>query len=1076
MPSPRSTCILQVVVLLASLTTPAPVLRAQIGATRFQHLTIAEGLSQNSVNAILQDRYGFLWFGTQDGLDRYDGRTFIGHRNSDRANSLSNNYIWALHEDDDGMIWIGTFGGGLDRYDPRTGTFTHHRHDPVDTTTIPSDRVFSIVQDAQGTLWLGTNNGLGALDPSTGKVRRYLVNGTTDRESRDHYVTALALQGDGLWMRTDSGLSHLNIRSGRITHHDLLPFSGKERLGDVLSVTVRNDDLYVTCGAGLVHINTALRTDSILLAPAAIPEIGPKASFTRLWIDGNNWWIGSTRGLIHWRPATGRTTVHQHMASDPQSLAHSSILALCQGRGHELWIATRNGLDRLDDVDPAIRLLRSIPGDANTPRDRIIGALGEDHLGNIWIGTPSGIDILDRTNGTMLHFAHDPSDPTSLPGDYILSLCPDPRGLMWIGTNRSGLASARLVNGRLVCDRYNSSDAPGSLNANTVHALTIARNGALWVGTAGGGVCRMDTSRGTFTCYPTTGDHHGPSHPYVYCITEEPNGMLWLGTPTGGLDLFDPDAGTFSVLKNDPGDRNSLSNDIVLALHRKDNALWVCTANGLNMADLSQVDPQDLLKGQVKNVSFTRYGRSQGFLNEVIYGLLEDRRGHFWMSTNLGIAEFDPEQGKVLRTFTTKDGLQNDEFNQNAFVRSHTGELFFGGVDGMNWFDPEKISPNPFVPPVHITRLLLMNEPVGLRADGAGDQALEAAIHTVQELDLSWRDKVIGFEFAALNFTNPDKNRYRYRLEGFDEDWVDAAHRNAVTYTNLDPGTYLFRVQGSNNDGIWNERGASLALHISTPPWRSWYAYLLYAAMLIGASTVYFRARLRQATREVETVARIERARVEDRERFRRMSAADFHDESGGKLTRINLHSGLARQRAANDPTLDGHLAHIEQAQRELSAGIRDLIWTMDPGRDTLRDTIERIAAFAHALFDNGATRFCVEGVTDAMRTVELDMEQRRAITLIMKEAVNNCAKHASADNCALVVHLDEHSIHLELRDDGHGFDRTTTLADDHYGMGTMHDRSRAIGARLHVQSTPGGGTTVRLSVPTRPFEPITVP
>ncbi|MCB0763985.1 MAG: hypothetical protein KDB84_04710, partial [Flavobacteriales bacterium] len=295
MPSPRSTCILQVVVLLASLTTPAPVLRAQIGATRFQHLTIAEGLSQNSVNAILQDRYGFLWFGTQDGLDRYDGRTFIGHRNSDRANSLSNNYIWALHEDDDGMIWIGTFGGGLDRYDPRTGTFTHHRHDPVDTTTIPSDRVFSIVQDAQGTLWLGTNNGLGALDPSTGKVRRYLVNGTTDRESRDHYVTALALQGDGLWMRTDSGLSHLNIRSGRITHHDLLPFSGKERLGDVLSVTVRNDDLYVTCGAGLVHINTALRTDSILLAPAAIPEIGPKASFTRLWIDGNNWWIGSTR-------------------------------------------------------------------------------------------------------------------------------------------------------------------------------------------------------------------------------------------------------------------------------------------------------------------------------------------------------------------------------------------------------------------------------------------------------------------------------------------------------------------------------------------------------------------------------------------------------------------------------------------------------------------------------------------------------------------------------------------------------------------------------------------------------------
>jgi len=307
-------------------------------------------------------------------------------------------------------------------------------------------------------------------------------------------------------------------------------------------------------------------------------------------------------------------------------------------------------------------------------------------------------------------------------------------------------------------------------------------------------------------------------------------------------------------------------------------------------------------------------------------------------------------------------------------------------------------------------------------------------------------------------------------LEGFDADWVDARHRNAVTYTNLDPGDYRFRVQGANNDGVWNEEGTSLALHISPPPWRRWYAYVLYFGATIGLIAAYFRFRLRRAMEELETSARIESARVADRERFRRKSAADFHDESGSKLTRINLHAGLARQRAASDPALAGHLAHIEQAQRELSAGIRDLIWTMDPDRDTLRDTVDRLSAFALTLFDGSRTRFAVEGGTEAMRTIALDMEQRRAITMILKEAMNNCAKYADAAQCTLSVDYSATRIQFALRDDGKGFDLATVGIGDQYGMRTMAERAQGIGGEFRVESAPGKGTTVRLSITTAPF------
>jgi len=1054
---------LQVLAKALLLSVPSVALSAQSTSRVFHHLTVSDGLAQNSVNAVLQDKLGFLWFGTQDGLDRFDGRTFVHHRNSDRANSLSNNYIWALHEDLEGAIWIGTFGGGLDRFDPMAGVFTHFRHVPGDTASLPSDRIFSMAQGSDGRLWLGTNNGLASLDPATRTVRRWMTNTPDEADGKGHFTSGIALFDEELWARTDSGLTRLDTRTGTLSHFRHGPHDATIDLSGVQGAFAREDGIVVCCDAGLVHIDPKQGRDTILLARTAVEGADPRMVFSRLFVDGEHWWIGTSRGLVRWHRPTGAIDLFRHDTADPNSLAHDIVLALQRGAGGELWIGTRSGLDRLDGPLPRIRTMGALPGDPRSLVDRAVSPVAEDAHGNIWIGTNKGLNVWLRAEDRMLTFRAGAANTVGMPGDHLLSLLRDGDGML-LGTLNNGMVRAALMGDRLRCLSLPALVTQHGGKGWSVHALFRSSTDELWVGTAGSGICRVGSEG--LHCYPHTGDNKGPSHPYIFCIAEDAQGGMWFGTPTGGLDHFDPDTERFVHLLNRPEDRTSLSNDLVLSLFREADTLWVGTLNGLNRLVIDVATKQALKEGDGKAVRFERFGRSEGLPNEVIYGMVQDKDRHLWMTTNNGIAEFDPTMGQVVRVLTTSDGLRNDEFNQNGFLITASGEMFFGGVEGLSWFRSNDLVPNGHPPPVHFTRFLLNNAEVPLRSDSVGDgYALPGSITGTKELALSWRDKVIGFEFAALNFIAPEKNRYRYRLEGFDEDWVDAGTRNTVTYTNLDPGAYVLRVQGSNNDGVWNVEGASLALSISTPPWRTWYAYSFYALVLLSIGYGWYRHRLREATREMATDLRILAARNAEREDFRKRSAADFHDESGAKLTRINLHTGLARRHATGDVVMDGHLEHIERAQRELSAGIRDLIWSMDPDRDSLDDVLDRLAAFALSLFDGTDTLFRIEGRTVELDRIELGMEQRRAITLIMKEAMNNCAKHAQAAHCTLSVSLTSEAIRLRLKDDGKGFDRSDGRADS-YGTRTMPERANSIRAELMIESAPGAGTLVTLTLP----------
>ncbi|HMQ75188.1 MAG TPA: two-component regulator propeller domain-containing protein [Flavobacteriales bacterium] len=1020
---------------------------AHAAAGIFHHLTIANGLSQNSVNAIVQDHHGFLWFGTQDGLDRFDGRSVLSYRHSDRSNSLANNYIWSLLEDADGGLWVGTFGGGLDRLDPATGMISNHRRG----SGLSGDRVVGLLEHPAGTLWVRTSTGLDRIDRATGTVTQVLK----DVFVKGDLIGAMAPgDEDHLLLRTSVGLSALDFRTGGL--RTISPGTEVTALARVGEAT------YMLDRHRLVRIDPANGAEELLVVAGSVRGADPRTGFHCMLIHNGHAWVGTTHGLIH-RDPQGRVTLHRHDPNDPRSLADDHVLSLHAGKGGEIWVGTRNGLDRIDQVEPVVHGLPHVPGDPVSLPHASVTCLLEDG-DKLWIGSPAGLSIWDRSNATVKVHRNNPRDPRSLSADYVLSLARNAQGEILVGTLGGGV---QVVRGEAPSPRFHRIVAAASTDPQRsaiVHGLHTARDGRTWIATGGAGLCSIGAD-GVVTCSPATGEGAAP-HPYLFTVMEDDAGFLWMGSAGGGLLLFDPMSNRFGAVRRSPEDMGSLSDDLVLCTYLDEGKhLWVGTANGLcrTRRPLNDSLRNVIMAGHAPEGIFNRYGRSIGLPNEVVYGILADG-DRLWLSTNGGLAQLDRRTGTVVRTLARSDGLLGEEFNQNAYLRAADGTLYFGGPQGLNWFAPEELVSNRVAPPVRITRFLLNNEAVPLRCSGATGFALARAVHALERIDLSWREKVIGFEFAALNFIAPERNRYRYTLEGFDEDWTEAGSRSSVTYTNLDPGEYVLRVQGSNNDGVWNEEGATLALTISAPPWRTWYAYAFYALVLVALGYAWYRYRLREATRELQTGLRIAEARSLEREDFRRRSAADFHDESGAKLTRIGLHTGLAKQRTSSDPATAAHLEHIEQAQRELSAGIRDLIWSMDPGRDTLLDVLDRLSAFALTLFDRTETRFQLEGRNDTMKDVKLHMEQRRAITLIMKEAMNNCAKHADAEHCTLAVQHDAGRILFRLKDDGKGFDPAAAKPDS-YGARTMPERAKGIGAELEFSSAPGTGTEVRLRI-----------
>jgi ligand-binding sensor domain-containing protein/serine phosphatase RsbU (regulator of sigma subunit) len=747
---------------------------------QFHHLTVKDGLSQTSVLCVLQDSRGFIWFGTQDGLNRYDGYEFriYKHDPADQ-NSLNDNFILFMAEDTSHVLWFGTMNqpGLLDRFDPATETFTHIPRDSVRLSGARFGESKPTYTDPAGVTW-APNKGGGLLrnDRIGGGSKIFRHDASDPASLADDKVYSIAGDHTGtIWIGTRKGLDRFDPRTG-----------------------------------GFIHYNHSAKNPRSLSDDFIWPLLVDKSGV--LWAGS---YIG---GLNRYDRETDDFTRFNHDEADPRSLSSDVLYSLCQDASGIIWVGT--GDHGADYFNPELSNFSHYfhkPADKNSIVDNNILSMLVDHTGMVWIGTSNGLDKWDRPAGTFTLYKHQAADSRSIADDNVQCICEDRSGTLWFGTLSSGLDRYDRSTGSFTHYKNNPSD-PASLSDNRVYALCEDRSGALWVGTYGGGLCRLDVKTGKFKRFVHADSIQGSlGGDGVWSLLEDRNGVVWAGLFGGGLDRYNPGTESFTHFTHSDSLPNSIADNLVITLcEDHSGVLWAGTNNGLSRFDPAQ--------GTFRNFSV-----KDGLPNVVIVGIAEDDAGNLWISTNKGISRFDAKR-EHFRNYNYSDGLQGDEFNQAAFAKdARTGELFFGGSNGFSSFHPEKIRENAYIPPVVFSSFVRYNSD-----DAAGRPIPETGIETKSRITLSYKDNIANFRFAALSFLNAAGNRYAYKLEGYNDNWIQLGTERNATFTNLDAGTYVLRVRGSNSDQQWNQDGAAIKVVVTPPWWKTYWAYSLYGILIVG--------------------------------------------------------------------------------------------------------------------------------------------------------------------------------------------------------------------------------------------------
>ena len=831
-------------------------------ALRFEHLGVEQGLAQESATAIVQDRQGFVWIGSQAGLARFDGYHSQVYRNRpDDDSSLSDNYVTVLHEDTDGGLWVGTRSGGVLRMDTRHGRFTRHVPPESARRGFGDQQIHAIVAapaTADGTqsdhaLWIATEDGLERLDTATGRFTIWHHDPSDANSLASDAVRALAFDHQGrLWVATAAGLDRLRADGHGF---ESVPLRGADAAAAPQEVTAlyvdRNDTLWIGTSAGLQARDLAAASPQT--QAFSVADGVPADHIQQIIADqAGVMWIGTaTSGLLRGDARNHRFLPYRHQAVDRHSLADDNIDALFQDRSGTLWVGTHtNGISTIDLSSGGFERFAGLGGADGTNAADKVYSIAADRAGRVWLGTVGGgLLRLDPDTEKVVSYRYSASDPGSLPNDFVRAVYVDAVGRVWVGTD-AGLATLDPDGGRFQLHHLDDREPA----ASKIRQIVGRRAGGMWIGTEAG-VYRYDPASGATRAF-----HHDPRNPRslaqntAWALLEDRSGTLWVGTDVG-LNRLDADGEGFQHYRHDPRKADSLVHDRITYLY-EDRAghLWIGTSGGLDRLD----------RASSGVLHFRGFTQADGLPADAIGAMVEDSSGRLWISSTAGISRFDPKTG-TFRNYGARDGLIDGSYYIGSAFAGRDGRFYFGGNAGLTVFRPEAIRDNPVPPQVVITALQVFNRPVDPWQQPAGVR-LDGPIETARTLWLAPSESVFSFEFAALHFADPARNRYAYRLVGFDKDWIttDAARR-FVTYTNLDPGSYTFRVRAANKDGVWNEEGASLNITIAPPYWATWwFRTLAMAALLAGLyAVIRYRERGQRHTRlQLEAQVRSRTAEV----------------------------------------------------------------------------------------------------------------------------------------------------------------------------------------------------------------------
>jgi two-component system, sensor histidine kinase ChiS len=796
----------------------------------FRHLTIDDGLSQNAVFSILQDSRGFMWFGTKDGLNRYDGRNFVIYRhNPFDTTSISDAFVTKLMEDSRGDIWAGSISGHVNVLQRETELFCKIPLQNESGENVTTNEITDIAEGPDGAIWIATKgDGLIKIlvDDQNGcnyAYRQFLHDPADERSLISNRVGNLFFdEHQTFWIGTEEGLNQFHESSASFTrtvfetrHPEAPEISGEYKITSIHLGTT--GDFWIGAQSGLIKFDRDTKEYEFYPNLYEVFRYG-WGSINHIAEDHDgHLWVGTSYGLMRFDPSANLYTYYKHDPLNPRSLSHNLISSILIDRTGILWMGTSgHGINILDLKANRFNTLTRNPDPSSRVTGFSIRSILEDDSGYLWISADV-LYRLDRESGQLSSFETSSEYPDDFGNTEAYTMIKASDGFLWVASPQ-GLFRYNTATNQSRMYKYSSENASGLMYPE-VNTVFEDRDGTIWIANRNYFSKLTDSQAGTFRHfrYSISESSQDMVRPVIF---QDIQGIFWLGTESG-LVRFDPAERSFYTYRNDPTDPASLSNNHIKSIlqdpGQPEGYLWIGTSGGLN-------------KFNYRTGLFEHYTVQDGLPNEVVYGILPDDDGNLWLSTNKGLSRFNP-QAKTFRNFDVFDGLQSNEFNTGAYFRSETGELFFGGIQGLNYFSPNAIQDNPHVPPVVLTGLRLGNRYVTNNSDS---DLLKSSLPEVREIRFSHKDNVITFEFAALDYSAPGKNLYSYKLQGYNNEWISSGNLSSATYTNLPPGKFTFRVKGSNNDGVWNEDGLAIAVIVTPPWWRTWWAYLMYAVLFLN--------------------------------------------------------------------------------------------------------------------------------------------------------------------------------------------------------------------------------------------------
>ncbi len=986
---------------------------------RFEHLSMRQGLSNFTVTSITQDRQGFLWIGTEDGLNRYDGSGFTVYRNNiEDSTSLPANGISRILAGRRGEVWIGSSGGlavmrPWDQAPRRVAVRLATSREEI------SFQVWRLLEDRDGWLWIGTEDGVLVFNPDSGIAVRAPLP-----DSVHVPVTALTQSADGvIWVGTwGCGIFRFTREVSRVSMQPLPPSLRKGFSGVYVPVMLGDsrDRLWIGTTSELIRYDVGDDTAHRL---GAVPEDdgGFPGDFIYDVVEDRSGaiWVGTFhRGLARFQESGETFTLITHDPHDSWSLTNDRVMCVFEDEGGILWVSTyRGGLNKHNPALQAFAHFTSGTGlQGGLPEDEVYAIL-EDRDGDLWFGVlTQGLACLRKRTGKYVRYQSDPKNKRTIANGFVAAIAERSDGDLWIGTG-AGIDLLRRKTGQIKHFRFPPVSPGGPEESQAVKTIIEDEEGIVWFGTLEGGLYRLNPNSGAMRNYrhdPRDTASLGGNGVFSLCLTS--SGDFWVGTLGGGLNRLDRATGRFTRFRHDVGNpAGSLSSDgIYQIVEDRDGILWMGTFGG----GLNRFDPN--------SGSFRHWTQDDGLPNNFVKSIIPDDAGSLWISTDNGLSRFDPREEK-FKNFTTEDGLAGDVFLSGARCKGRSGMLFFGGESGVTGFNPQHIRSNKHVPPIVITGV------------SVGDISLPSrvAADSMGEMTLAYDQNTISFHFVALDFAEPARNVYEWMVDGIDRDWVSGGTHRFARYTQILPGNYTFRVRGANGDGLWNVRGAALTFTIRPPFWETLWFRLIVVALLGTAGAFVYRYR-------VNRLLEIERLRVR--------IASDLHDDIGSSLSRIALQSELMTE-GIEPEALPRYLRSIAATSRELVTTMSDIVWSIDARNDTVEHLVTRIRDFAMSTLEacHVDLSFVLNGI-DVRKSIAV--EKRENLYLICKEAINNIAKHADATRATIDFRNGAELLTIVIADNGKGWDEVDTSGG--HGLRNMRMRAERLGGTLRIEHNEG--------------------